>query len=234
MIIGYQMTKNISEEELLLRKRARRRLVGAIVLVIFSVILLPIIFDEPREENEPHEIAINLPTLSKGNKNDSAQLAKEKLIARGGLDKAEPVAELNDSSIAGQQNIEDFIENLNEQKRIPIPGIKPKIDGKYPIETKNVIALTTVTPNLTNSTAATADLSKGFVIQLGAFSDRSKAKQQLDNLIANGFKAYTEVVKTGGAEVTRVRIGSFATRDAADNELRKLNKLGYEGVIASR
>ena len=55
------MTKNISEEELLLRKRARRRLVGAIVLVLISVVVLPIIFDEPKSENEKHEIAINLP-----------------------------------------------------------------------------------------------------------------------------------------------------------------------------
>jgi DedD protein len=55
------MSKNISEEELLLRKRARRRLVGAIVLVIFSIIVLPMIFDEPKPDSEEHEIAINLP-----------------------------------------------------------------------------------------------------------------------------------------------------------------------------
>lgn len=58
------MTKNISEEELLLRKRARRRLVGAIVLVVFSVIVLPIIFDEPKPENEQHEIAVTIPLAS--------------------------------------------------------------------------------------------------------------------------------------------------------------------------
>ena len=54
------MNKNISEEELLLRKRARRRLVGAIVLVLTAVIVLPAIFDEPKGEREKQEIAINL------------------------------------------------------------------------------------------------------------------------------------------------------------------------------
>ena len=59
------MTTNISEEELLLRKRARRRLVGAIVLVLVSIIVLPAIFDEPKSNSEKQEIAINLPTVKK-------------------------------------------------------------------------------------------------------------------------------------------------------------------------
>ena len=63
------MNKNISEEELLLRKRARRRLVGAVVLVLAAIIVLPAIFDEPRTANEKQEIAINIPT-TKNSRND--------------------------------------------------------------------------------------------------------------------------------------------------------------------
>ena len=225
------MTKNITEEELLLRKRARRRLVGAIVLVIFSVIVLPIIFDEPKPENEQHEIAINLPTPSKASRDDLAQLPKEELTNRGAFDKIDSQPELQDKPKINQQGIEEITENLSGRKRVPIPGIKPKIDSKYPVETKNV---NTTTTNATNSTIVAADASKGFVIQLGAFSDQLKAKQQLENLIANGFKAYTEILKTGNNEVTRVRIGSFMTRDAAENELKKLKKLGLDGVVTSR
>ena len=217
------MTKNITEEELLLRKRARRRLVGAIVLVIFSVIVLPIIFDEPKPENEQHEIAINLPIPSKASRDDLAQLPKEELTNRGAFDKIDSQPELQDKPKINQQGIEEITENLSGRKRVPIPGIKPKIDSKYPVETKKVNT-TTNTTNATNSTTVTADASKGFVIQLGAFSDQLKAKQQLENLIANGFKAYTEVLKTGNNEVTRVRIGSFMTRDAAENEVKKLKK----------
>ena len=36
----------VSEEEILLRKRARRRLVGAVALVILSAIVLPMVFDD--------------------------------------------------------------------------------------------------------------------------------------------------------------------------------------------
>ncbi len=237
------MTKNISEEELLLRKRARRRLVGAIVLVIFSVIVLPIIFDEPKPENEQHEIAINLPTPSKSARTNAALPPKEELTGRE-TSEFDSSSELQDKSKINQPDFEEATELLGVRKRIPIPGIKPKIDSRHLAETKSapVAAASTVSAasNASTSTAtgasttATADVSKGFVIQLGAFSDQLKAKQQVENLVFNGFKAYTETLKTGSAEVTRVRIGSFTTRNTAESELKKLKKLGFDGVITSK
>lgn len=239
------MTKNISEEELLLRKRARRRLVGAIVLVIFSVIVLPIIFDEPKPENEQHEIVINLPASSKNARTNAAVPPKEELAGRETFEFA-PSSELQDKPKINQADIEEATELLGVRKRTPIPGIKPKIDTRHSAETKSAPVAATSTVNVASnaststatgantSTAAAADTSKGFVIQLGAFSDQLKAKQQVENLVFNGFKAYTETLKTDNAEVTRVRIGSFTTRNAAENELKKLKKLGFDGVITSK
>jgi DedD protein len=243
------MNKNISEEELLLRKRARRRLVGAIVLVLISVIVLPAIFDEPKPENEKHEIVINLPPSSKNTQGDSVSLPKEESINRESLNVAEVSAEMQSKSKTNLQNIEETIETFSEQKRIPIPGIKPKIDRRpIPIETKSTTVINTAnTPNTTavaTNAAATAvvaataavpaDTARAFVVQLGAFSDQSKAKQQLTSLLSNGFKAYTETVKVDNNEITRVRIGPFMTRSAAENELKKLKKIGLDGVVAPR
>lgn len=241
------MTKNISEEELLLRKRARRRLVGAIVLVIFSVIVLPTIFDEPKPENEQHEIAINLPTPNKNARTDVVLPSKEELAGREASE-FDASSELQDKSKISQSDIEEATELLGVRKRIPIPGTKPKVDNRRLAETKSAPVMATSTVNAASSNAASinaaaststtaavaADTSKGFVIQLGAFSDQLKAKQQVENLVFNGFKAYTETLKTGNAEVTRVRIGSFATRSTAENELKKLKKLGFDGVITSK
>ena len=223
------MTKNITEEELLLRKRARRRLVGAIALVIFSVIVLPIIFDEPKPDNEQHEIAINLPTFGKNNRND-----RKLSLANETLDKVDLQSPSQDKSKIDSLSIEEITETSNERKRVPIPDNKPKFNSRSSVETKNINVTTTNITEASNTAPVTADAEKRLVIQLGAFSDQLKAKQQLENLIANGFKAYTEVIKTGNNEVTRVRIGPFMTRDAAENELKKLKKLGFNGVVASR
>lgn len=55
-------TKAFSDDELQLKKRARRRLVGAIALVLAVVVFLPMILDnEPKPLSE--DIAINIPPI---------------------------------------------------------------------------------------------------------------------------------------------------------------------------
>jgi DedD protein len=55
------MAKAVSEEEIQLRKRARRRLVGAITLVIAAVVILPMVLDsKPKQRSQ--EIDIRIPS----------------------------------------------------------------------------------------------------------------------------------------------------------------------------
>ena len=59
------MAKLISEEELQLRKRARRRLIGAIALVTIVAVFLPMALDhEPKSVNR--DITIGIPPTSSG------------------------------------------------------------------------------------------------------------------------------------------------------------------------
>jgi DedD protein len=52
----------VSDEEIQLRKRARRRLVGAIALVLLAVVFLPMVLDsEPRQR--PQEVNIQIPSI---------------------------------------------------------------------------------------------------------------------------------------------------------------------------
>ena len=227
------MTTNISEEELLLRKRARRRLVGAIVLVLVSIIVLPAIFDEPKSNSEKQEIAINLPVAKTG---AAGQLPNNTPVIVETLVDEDPSIEFKDKMLMASQESDDTAELPSDRKHIPIPGIKPKID-KPGISTKEATGMlaeptvNTVAFNSMNAaTPAAADTSKGLVIQLGAYSDQAKAKQQQTNLIASGFKAYTEIHNG----MMRVRIGPFATRVAAENEMQKLKKMGLDGVIVPR
>ncbi len=230
------MNKNVSEEELLLRKRARRRLVGAIVLVVFSVIVLPIIFDEPKSDNEQHEIAINLPASDKNSRAEIAMIPpKQEFSEQNAVDDGYPLSGWQEESKNNPPDELEAMEEFSERKRTPIPGIKPKIESKPASEARNIAATTVInsaeSKNIPDSKPAATEISKEFVVQLGAFSDQGKAKQQVENLIFNGFKAYTETLKTGNGEVTRVRIGSFPTRAAAEHEIKKLKKAGFDGVV---
>jgi DedD protein len=213
------MTKNISEEELLLRKRARRRLVGAIVLVIVAVIILPAVFDEPKPDAGKQEIAINIPSRNVSSAGSSA----EKLPGNKLQDEINPAELLSEPSSLFQDNDQDMGNSAVTQRGIPIPGIKPKIESTQ-VKSESRI----------EKNATVAMISKGFVVQLGAFSDPFKAQQQRASLASNGIEAYTEIIRVGNTEVTRVRIGPFSTRVAAEDEVRKLKKLGLDGVVTPK
>lgn len=228
------MTTNISEEELLLRKKARRRLVGAIVLVLTAIIVLPAIFDEPKSSNEKQEIAIKLPP---SNHSDISDLSSKKVATLETAYEDDPSIEFqNQMKVPGISD--EATELSSNRKSIPIPGIKPKIDrstvlpkdmGNSPTTAMSVNVSPSNNPTVSAPIVPTA-AAKGVVIQLGAYSDQAKAKQQHTSLLANGFKVYTEIHN----EVTRVRIGPFATRAEAENEIKKLKKIGLDGVIIPR
>src|SRR5688572_31834517 len=59
------MAKTISAEELQLRKRARRRLIGAIALVTIVAVFLPMFLDhEPKQVKQ--DISIQIPSSESG------------------------------------------------------------------------------------------------------------------------------------------------------------------------
>ena len=73
-----------------------------------------------------------------------------------------------------------------------------------------------------------------FVVQVIALADADKARQMQERIAAAGIKSYTEIVKTAKGDVTRVRSGPFATRDAAEKAREQLKTLGMNGNITSR
>jgi DedD protein len=221
------MTDNISEEELLLRKRARRRLVGAIALVIAAIIILPLIFDEEPEVSQ-QEIAIRLPSEAPMSEPAPSlqtyeefvdDVTEEEIDEMNAHEQAEP---LPFESAAPSQMEAYPVEKLEKQNAIPVPTAKPQ---------QNFAA---VDANPTRTDRAQTSSTKTFVVQLGAFSDHSKAMQQQQNLVSRGINAYTETLMTNNKEMMRVRVGPFTTRSAAEQELIKLRKLGLDGVVTAK
>lgn len=223
------MVDNISEEELLLRKRARRRLVGAIALVIAAIIILPMIFDEEPEVSQ-HEIAIRLPSEAPMSEPVSSLQDYDELSTD---DQFEEIVEDEEmvgasepfafESMAPSQLDADPVENQGQQNDIPVPAIKPE---------KNIAAISAEPIHKDRTPVSSV---KEFVVQLGAFSDHSKARHQQQNLVSHGINAYTEtLMTTNNKEMMRVRIGPFSTRSAAEQEVIKLRKLGLDGVVTAK
>jgi DedD protein len=207
------MARAVSEQDLLLRKRARRRLVGAIALVIMAIVILPMVLDRaPKLEGQDIEIIIPSENLEG---EFSPKFVPETSVPTIAVpDSNEPVLAVPQVERTGP----DLLARPTQAKK--------KQAGKL-VGSENSPKYN---PDVKKSTP-----TEVFVVQLGAFSDLAKAKHQQGSLTSKGIKrSYTETLKNNNKEITRVRIGPFSTREAAEEERKKLRKLGLDGVVMSK
>lgn len=202
------MARNVSDEELQLKKRARRRLVGAIVLVTVVAVVLPMILDsEPKPVSQ--NINIQIPSPNAG------LLSKPPVP----LKPAEPPAKAETPAKVVAQPQPEAAKVAPPAKAEPKPAAKPAAKAESAAKPK--------------AAAKTAD-AEGFVIQVVALADAARAKQLQEKIAAGGLKAYTEVVQTEKGPVTRVRVGPYASREAAENGRKQLQRLELDGKVVPR
>jgi DedD protein len=201
------MARAISDEELQLKRRARRRLLGAIVLVTAIVVVLPMVLDtEPRPVSQ--NITIRIPSTD-------TETFKAKVAPP-------PAAKAPDRKAAAAPAVP-------KDKETPKPAAQPEVAPAKAPAAK-------MPENAPAKTAAKATKPGGgpFVVQVIALADADKAQRLQGQIAAAGIRSYTEVVKTVKGEVTRVRAGPFATREAAEKARDQLSSLGMNGNITTR
>lgn len=227
------MAKTISEEEIQLRKRARRRLVGAIVLATAAVVVLPMILDS-KPDRRGHEIDIHIPSEdsveelaaeSVSPANTPPATASSMPRTEGGPEQADAASGKNITAVPPRETA-----SLNEKTGTSPAPAAPRNEATAANTPPAAFRLEKAIKN-----AAPAALREAaFVVQLGAFSTPAKAARQSEKVASQNFSAYTETVKSGKEEVTRVRVGPFATREEADKTREKLKNLGFEGVVTEK
>lgn len=70
-----------------------------------------------------------------------------------------------------------------------------------------------------------------FVVQVGAFSDQTRAKEARTKLERAGLKTYTQVVETKDGPRTRVRVGPFGAKAEADSAAQKIKTLDLPATV---
>ncbi len=192
------MAKQISEEESNLRRQSRRRLIGAIALVLLVVILLPVVFDSEPGSSTGNNIDLRIPDK------DNSPAFKPKI----NLPELDKMA----SEMAAASAASSTATNKSKPKAKPKPKAEPK-----PV----------IMPDVKRAPAIIQPQSvpkSGWSVQVGAFANADTARSLQAKLRREGFRSYTE--KAG--DVTRVRVGSFPTREAAENVKSKLEMQGME------
>jgi len=71
-----------------------------------------------------------------------------------------------------------------------------------------------------------------YAVQIGAFSEPSKARRLKDQLSEKGYKAFiTALTPVSGKTLSSVRIGHYTTKKEAEELVSGLKSRGIEGIV---
>ena len=197
------------------RTRARRRLVGAVVLLAVGVIGFPILFD-----TQPRPLPLDTPIEAPRREGSVAPVPAPAprtrpapvtmLPADAGTEVAaapEPVPSVP-TAAASKPVAESVVANVK-----PAPPAPPAL---APVP----------------APAAPAPAAGRFVVQVGAYTDAATLREARAKVEKLGLKTYTQVIEgDSGKPRTRVRLGPYASREDADAAAAKLKRAGLPFAI---
>jgi DedD protein len=228
----------------LVRRRARHRLIGAVVLVLLAVVGFPLLFD-----TQPRPVAVDTPILIPDRPTSGPSKVTQALPS--GASPAKPL--LPDAQPLPAQDGLDAKEEVVQAAK-PAPADEPK-QAPEPSEAAPkppvVKAEVKPAPSKTDKTEPVAKpkddgnkarallegkppAAKGerHVVQVGAFSDPAKVREIRRKLEQAGVITFTQVVETSdGKSTTRVRVGPFSSREEADKAAAKVRKLDLSAAV---
>lgn len=199
-----------------LKRRARRRLVGALALVLLVVIVLPLVLDrEPRPLSQ--ELSVLIPSQDAGRFNSRA------------LPPGAPVQEAQQGEAAAPSS-QPIRAAAPSAAATPAPAPAPVSAASAPAPTPAPVSTSAASASasapVSASTAPVASKSERYLVQIGAYSTTLNAKRAQDKANAAGFKTIVEVAQGPKGEQTKVRAGPYATREAAEKAREELKTLG--------
>lgn len=232
-----------------LRVRARRRLVGALALVLLAVIFVPMFSNvDPAQESRP--VPVVVPAIS-GPEPSSGELALapagQPLAPVAGITEgtssvtaeSSPATEAAAPTTAGEPSTQSVApEPAPETPATPAPT-KPASPTPAPPNASQRTDDGSVALALLEgrSPASVAPPERGnFILQIAAYTTEGDARSRRDKLVASGVtNAYVEQANVDGKPTYRLRVGPFPTRDAAGAAQARLRALGYDnGFISSK
>jgi DedD protein len=208
-----------SQEIGALRRRGRRRLVGAIALVLLAVIVLPMVFDSEPRQGAP-AVSVRIPS------EDDAGFSPKPAPRIPNAPKPSAAPEIQKPVAAPKPEAKP---DEKQQKPAPKAEAKPEEKPATPATAK-------APPQEAEQQRAQAAIrGEQFVVPVAALANADKIKELVARLNEAKLPYYTEPVATAQGQVTRVRVGPFDDRAAAEKAAERLKTLGLKpGNVVTR
>ena len=186
----------------------KERIIGAAVLVVFVVLIVPVFLDGPPEGGEV--ISERVPLPGQADQDDSRTIVlerdrKEPVPAVAATDRPEP--ERRPAATVKQANTE-----TRPQAKPPAAEPAPQQQPEAPA-------------------AATSSSTGMWAVQLGSFGNQENAERLAADLRKQGFVAFLSKISTASGQLHRVRIGPQKDRESAEATAAQLQKAGHKGQV---
>lgn len=226
-----------------LRRRARHRLFGSVVLVFVAVVAFPLLFD-----SQPRPVAVDTPIVIPDRQKTaplaadvpvSAAQAPAKPLLPAASSEVHPHASLEpgkEEVVAPSARLASEAPSTAKPASSPAPLPKPAASAKNGTSHDSKAAPQAGSDaqkamSLLEGKGSAADAPK-VVVQVGAFADADKVREVRRKLEQAGLKTYIQNIEgKDGKRTTRVRVGPFDTRADADKAAARIRKLDLQATV---
>ncbi len=231
----------VTDNELLLKKTARRRLVGAITLVVLMLIILPFVLKDRVVESSHDNVEITV-VNRQANREPILELPDDEVVIDNEIAPAANKPTPAQAAEVPEARIEELSAPANtttpEPKLAKTETPKPVAAPEQLAPPKAVTVEPKVEPKIAPAKAkeepAASDKKTGkFFVQFGVFSDPKNLENLQSKLKQAGFETATESVDAAGQKL-RLRTRTYATRNEAAAALQKLQAAGFSGIVATK
>ena len=196
-------------------RRVKERLVGASILAVLIVLVVPALLSGPPPQPAPGAAAPRLPVSApEPIRNVTVDLATSKA--------PEPLAEAASASTAQPPPARN---GNAPSEALDTPVAPAPVAAPAPLETSPPPPTSTVPAD------KPAMAGHAWTVQLGSFASHDNADKLLRQLRAQGFAAFVSSGGSGPSLRYRVRVGPMADRGAAAQTVAKLKALGHAASI---
>ncbi len=250
-----------NDAQLELKKRARRRLVGAAALAVLAAVVLPMVMDQTPKQ-PVQDIQIRIPAQESGTFTSRILPVKPGSVPTPlppALEAARPAAELP-KTVADPTKAEAKPDARTEPKAAPQkvpPSASNESDclGNGEADCRRRVASSVAAAKKPPEPRATAPVDEkllakksiavpdrptaaggeAWIVQLGAYRDPANVRNLTAKLKQQGYNFYTEALPSpDGSSRTRVRAGPFTSKEAAEAARDRIKRIGVEGLIAQK
>lgn len=206
-----------------LKRRARRRLIGAVALMLLAVILLPLLLEDEPQPGSPLAVrmAVLPPTRA------PATPAETDIPASAPAVQPLPAAPqpAPPPSVAAEpvKPVSPKPETRSEVK----PEAKPEVKSTPQPQPQPEAPKSQAKPVAPSAATVKPTAGEGYAVQVAALQDTAKVGELEARVRAAGLPVYTDRL----GPLTRVRVGPFPTREAAQEAVRKLHAAGIKDAV---